>query len=67
MASKTVSLDDIRNAVADYMWSEGCSCCRDTEAHRVYEKRIAKLLGVKPYKDGSGYDFSPYRTVKTDD
>ena len=54
----------LRTAVADYMSSEGCSCCRDSEAHREHEKALGKLLKVKKYSDGSGYDFSPYRTKK---
>ena len=52
----------IRQAVADYMYSEGCSCCRDVYAHKEHEKRLAELLNVQPYEDGSGYDFSVYRT-----
>lgn len=55
-------LAKIRAAVADYMKSEGCECCRDYEAHEVNAARIAKLLGVPPYPDGSGFDFSPFRT-----
>ena len=55
-------LKAIRQAVADYMYSEGCSCCRDTDAHEEHEKKLAELLGVAPYEDGSGYDFSVYRT-----
>ena len=55
---------EIRAAIADYMQSEGCSCCQDYEAHKKHKKRLAKLLSVKPYSDGSGYDFTPYRTDK---
>lgn len=54
----------IRQAIADYMRSEGCSCCQDTEAHREHSKRIAELLDVAPYSDNSGFDFTPYRTEK---
>lgn len=43
---------EIRNAIADYMKSEGCSCCRDRDAHDEAEARIAKLLFVPRYKDG---------------
>lgn len=52
----------IRQAVADYMYSEGCSCCRDVDAHREHEARLAKLLHVRKYPDKSGYDFSKHRT-----
>jgi hypothetical protein len=52
----------IRTAIADYMQSEGCSCCRDSAAHEKHTKVLAKLLRVPKYKDGSGYDFSKYKT-----
>lgn len=57
-------LREIRAAVADYMQSEGCSCCRDNQGHEENAKKLAKLLKVPKYKDGSGYDFSKFRTVK---
>jgi len=53
---------DIRQAVADYMQSEGCGCCRDYDAHEKHTERLAELLDVAPYADGSGYDFSPFRS-----
>lgn len=53
---------EVREAVADYMRSEGCSCCQDKEAHEKHKERLAKLLNVKPYGDGSGYDFSEHRS-----
>ena len=52
----------LRQAVADYMRSEGCSCCRDTDAHREHEARLARLLKVPRYDDGSGFNFARYRT-----
>ena len=52
----------VRQAVADYMRSEGCSCCQDVEAHEEHTKRLGKLLKAPKYKDGSGYDFSKFRT-----
>ncbi len=54
----------IRTAVADYMDSEGCGCCGDMDAHPVNKLRLAELLHVAPYSDGSGADFSPYRSPK---
>jgi hypothetical protein len=54
----------IRTALADYMRSEGCSCCEDTDTHKEAGARLAKLLRVPRYKDGSGYDFDRYRTPK---
>ena len=52
---------ELRKAVAEYMYSEGCSCCRDSDAHEENEAKIAKLLNVPRYSDGSGYDFDKYR------
>ena len=57
-------LAEIRQAVADYMKTEGCSCCGDYEGHKVNAERLGKLLKVKKYDDGSGYDFSKYRSQK---
>ena len=57
-------LDQIRNAFGDYYASEGCSCCRDTDAHEEAQKRLGELLEVEPYEDGSGHNFWKYKTVK---
>ena len=54
---------EIRRLVADYMHSEGCSCCRDTEAHEKHAEALAKALKVESYGDGSGYDFARYRST----
>lgn len=59
---RQVSLCEIRQAIADYMRSEGCSCCRNIEAHREHEARIAKLLCVPMYSDKSGYNFGKFRS-----
>lgn len=55
---------DIRRLVADYMRSEGCTCCRDTDAHEKHAEALAKALKVQKYSDGSGYDFPRYRSPK---
>lgn len=58
-------LDEIRKiriAVADYMSSEGCGCCGSYEDHKEHEIILGKLLRVKKYSAGSGYDFKKYRT-----
>ena len=62
MSNPTIS--DIRNALADYIASEGCACCRNEEAHTEALNRLGKFLKAKKYKDGSGYDFWQYRTPK---
>lgn len=55
-------LQKIRQAFADYVASEGCSCCQNIEAHTEAAAKLGKLLHVDPYEDGSGYDFRRYRT-----
>lgn len=54
---------EIRRLIADYMRSEGCTCCRDTEAHEKHAEALAKALKVQKYSDGSGYDFARYRST----
>jgi len=53
---------ELRTAIANYMSSEGCSCCRNNKKHDEHEEAIAKLLNVKKYDDDSGYDFSRYES-----
>ena len=52
----------IRRAVADYMESEGCSCCCDTDSHTTHAATLGKLLAVPQYADRSGHDFPRFRT-----
>ena len=52
----------LREAVANYMYSEGCSCCQDVDAHREHKQYLAKLLNVDKYSDGSGFDFYKYKS-----
>lgn len=55
----------VREAVANYMRSEGCSCCRDYEAHKEHTKVLAKLLGVKAHPEQDDFfDFSKYTSKK---
>jgi hypothetical protein len=61
---ETELLLKVRQAVADYMASEGCSCCQDVDAHKEHKERLGKLLNVEPYSDNSGRDFSKYRSEK---
>jgi hypothetical protein len=55
---------NVRKAVADYMSSEGCSCCQDEDGHKKHKKVLAKLLDVPMYDDKSGYDFYQFKTKK---
>lgn len=56
-------LSALRTAVADYMSSEGCSCCQDYEKHDLDKRRLGELLDVPMYEDGSGYDFTKFGSV----
>lgn len=62
--SKQGLLEAVRRAVADYIRSEGCSCCRDYEAHEEAKTRLGNLLDVTPYSDGSGHNFSQHATPR---
>lgn len=57
-------LKEIRQAFADYKYSEGCSCCQNTDKHDVAAARLAKLLRVPAYKDNSGFDFYKFRSKR---
>jgi hypothetical protein len=57
---------ELRRAVADYMASEGCSCCRDNQAHDRHTAELARLLNVPKYEDGSGYNFAHFKSEPTD-
>jgi len=57
-----MKLADIRRAVADYMQSEGCSCCQDRDAHELHKATLGRLLRAPKYSDGSGYDFNKVST-----
>ena len=48
--------EKVRQAVADYMSSEGCSCCEGSK-HDAHKAALAELLDVPMYTDESGYDF----------
>lgn len=50
---------DVRKTVADYVRTEGCSCCEGSR-HPEVKSRLGKLLGVPMFSDKSGYDFSKY-------
>jgi methionine aminopeptidase len=54
---RKVTLAEIRRAVADYMASEGCSCCGNYDQHAIDKLALGKLLHAKMYADKSGYDF----------
>lgn len=50
----------VLQALADYMRYEGCSCCRNQMKQDEAKAKLAGLLGVPMYDDGSGYDFNQF-------
>jgi hypothetical protein len=48
---------EIRKALSQYIRSEGCSCCRNEDKHREAAVKLAELLDIPKYSDGSGYNF----------
>lgn len=57
-----VSIAEVRQALADYIATEGCSCCQDRDGHQEAMNRLGKLLKMKKNPDGIGYDYSKYKT-----
>lgn len=55
-------IEKIRQALADYMSSEGCSCCQRPEEHHEAAMRLGQLLDIPAYTDGSGIDFWQFTT-----
>jgi hypothetical protein len=60
--SNMTKLEKVRKALADYMYSEGCYCCRSEPKHSEAAAELAKLLNVPAYSDDSGYDFYKFRS-----
>ncbi len=59
---KFINIEKIRTAIADYMTSEGCSCCRNIDEHDKNKRILAEMLNVEMYNDKSGYDFYKYNS-----
>lgn len=49
--------NELEKAILQYLGSEGCSCCEDTDAHDEALADIAKVFGWPLYDDGSGVDW----------
>lgn len=60
----TEKMQQVRQALADYIRSEGCSCCQNVPAHQAAAERLAKLLDVPRFDDNSGYDFWSFATPR---
>lgn len=59
-----ITIKEIRREVAYLIGASGCSCCRDDAAWYGAQERLAKMLRVPKYDDGSGYDFAKFRNEK---
>lgn len=55
---------EIRRLVADLLGAAGCGCCRDNAGYEAAKTRLAAILRVPKYPDGSGHDFNQFRTSK---
>lgn len=60
-----VKVAEVRRLLADYILSEGCSCCENEDEHDKAVNALGKLLRVRKFEDGSGYDWSRYRSKET--
>lgn len=58
--NKSDFISQVRTAFADYVKTEGCGCCEDGEGHNAAMEKIAPLLEIEKYEDGSGYDTYKY-------
>jgi methionine aminopeptidase len=67
MARPKTEVAQIRQALADYMKAEGCSCCRNEGEHAEAAARLAKLLRVPKYQDGSGYNFARFQSGRNEE
>jgi hypothetical protein len=56
-------LAPIREALANYVKSEGCGCCSDFSKHEKALDRLGELLGMDRYDDDSGVDIYKYATL----
>jgi hypothetical protein len=55
---------DCRRGLADYIYTEGCSCCQNVSGHKAAAEQLALILNVPAYDDRSGYNFTKYRGLK---
>ncbi len=62
MTGEEIKMIKIRASLADYVASEGCSCCQNVDDHNKAAKELAKLLDIPEYDDHSGYDFYKFKT-----
>lgn len=59
---RMTKLEKIRQAFADYRRAEGCSCCRDIEAHQAAAARLGALLDIPKYPGTDDYNFGLFES-----
>jgi len=64
LARAKKQIETIRVAFAEYTRTEGCGCCERRDEHEVAARRLAELMEVPPYDDGSGYDFGKFEEAR---
>jgi hypothetical protein len=55
---------ELRRMVADLLAASGCGCCSDREGWERAQAELAKVLRVPKWLDGSGFNFSKFRTPR---
>ena len=53
---------EVRELIANYMRSEGCTCCQDFEEHAKNKKLLGELLDCGKYDGEDDYNFHQYAT-----
>lgn len=53
---------EVREALKDYVESEGCGCCSNYGKHEEAANKLGELLGFDKYLDDSGYDLTTLPT-----
>ncbi len=64
LAVAPVDVEKIKIAIANYIGSEGCSCCEGSD-HDDHKEKLGELLKVPKYSDNSGYDFKKLLEAKS--
>ena len=53
---------EILELIANYMRSEGCTCCQNREEHEDVKRRLGELLDCGKYDGEDEYNFNQYTT-----
>ncbi len=53
---------EVRELIANYIQSEGCTCCQNIEEHTKAKWRLGELLECGKYNDEDVHNFYQYAT-----